>query len=151
MEMKYKVVSEREDDPVPLAAFSSSEDAVDYVIFRAFRSDDAIKNKMAIETLEATDEYGAMQIVARCIQSEMEDLEPSRSMQSLGERIRHVRLQRGMTQTQVADRLLKVGIKSANDSHFYLYERDRRTPSLSTLVGICAVLSISADYLLAID
>ncbi|MBX5437666.1 MAG: helix-turn-helix transcriptional regulator [Alicyclobacillaceae bacterium] len=61
---------------------------------------------------------------------------------SLGKRLRQTRLRRGLTQSQLAERL---GMTEANLSN---YERDRTTPPSERLQQIAEILDVTTDYLL---
>lgn len=60
----------------------------------------------------------------------------------IGKRIREARLQKGLTQEQLAER---VGVGTTHISHI---ETDNSVPSISTFVSIVNALNISADELL---
>ncbi|MBQ8159885.1 MAG: helix-turn-helix transcriptional regulator [Clostridia bacterium] len=60
----------------------------------------------------------------------------------LGQRVRATRKKQAMTQEQLAE---KVGISSSFLGHI---ERGTRAVSVDTLVALCNVLSVRADYLL---
>jgi len=59
-----------------------------------------------------------------------------------GKKVRHVRLKKGMTQTDVADLL------TASGSHISNMEAGRKAPSLDTVVRIADAFRITTDYLL---
>lgn len=63
----------------------------------------------------------------------------------LGETIRRLREERGMTQKKFAQR---IGIANSTVN---LYETGERYPSLTTLVSISKVLGVTTDYLLGLD
>lgn len=66
-------------------------------------------------------------------------------MQELGKRIKELRENAGLTQSQLAER---VWVSKAAISNYELFERN---PSLETLVNIAHVFHVSTDYLLGID
>lgn len=62
-----------------------------------------------------------------------------------GEKLRSLRLERKMTQQELADRLdLVKGSISA-------YEQSKKYPSIEVLIKICKVFNVSADYLLGLS
>lgn len=61
---------------------------------------------------------------------------------AMGARIRSLRLNKQMTQEQLADRL---GLSVSFVGHI---ERGNRQPSLETLVGLADALDVSTDFLL---
>ncbi|MEK5479923.1 S24 family peptidase [Paenibacillus sp. FSL R5-0407] len=63
---------------------------------------------------------------------------------STGKRIKDLRLKRGLTQDQMAD---KLGMNRANFSN---YERDVALPPGDTLADIATILNTSTDYLLGL-
>lgn len=63
----------------------------------------------------------------------------------LGEKLKELRLERKMTQEQLASRLgLVKGSISA-------YEQGTKYPSLEVLANLCRTLNVSADYLLGLS
>lgn len=60
------------------------------------------------------------------------------------ERIREARQQCGLTQKQVAE---KLGI---TDNALCQYEKGVREPSISTIIELCKLYDVSADYLLGL-
>ena len=62
----------------------------------------------------------------------------------LGQRLRQLRISRGMTQVQLADRL---GVSA---SAIGMYEQGRRQPDNATLAKIRDEFSVSTDYLLGL-
>ncbi len=65
-------------------------------------------------------------------------------MSVIGERIRKVREELGMTRNQLAE---KAGIST---SMLYYYEKEQKNPSAEVLARICEALDISADYILGL-
>ncbi|SCY62767.1 helix-turn-helix domain-containing protein [Butyrivibrio sp. INlla14] len=61
---------------------------------------------------------------------------------TIGQRIRAARKRAGLTQEQLAEKLL---IEKSAVSH---YENDKREPSLTTLILMSDVLNVSTDYIL---
>ncbi len=62
----------------------------------------------------------------------------------IGDRIRLIREQRGLTRQQLAERIdTSVGI-------IYFYEKNRKIPSAEILKRIAEALNVSADYLLGL-
>jgi len=66
-------------------------------------------------------------------------------MVNLGHRLRALRIQMGLTQLQLSERLWvsKAMISS--------YELDQRTPSYEVLIKIAKFFNVSTDYLLGLD
>ncbi len=62
----------------------------------------------------------------------------------LGERLKELREERGLTQRQCAELL---GIHSVTYLH---YEKDQRQPPLQLLADIAAFYGVSVDYLLGL-
>ncbi|NLC77487.1 MAG: helix-turn-helix transcriptional regulator [Clostridia bacterium] len=60
----------------------------------------------------------------------------------LGQRLKRLRMQKGMTQEQLAE---VIGISR---SALSMYELNQREPDLSTLIAIADYFSVSTDYLL---
>ena len=60
----------------------------------------------------------------------------------IGDRIRDTRLQRGLTQENLAE------AADVNQSHINNVENHRSRLSLTTLVNICRVMDVSVDYIL---
>jgi transcriptional regulator with XRE-family HTH domain len=63
-------------------------------------------------------------------------------MSTIGSRIKELRLRRGLTQDQIAERL---DMTRANFSH---YERDNAEPPSATLSKLADILGTTTDYLL---
>ncbi|SHN87981.1 helix-turn-helix domain-containing protein [Desulfitobacterium chlororespirans] len=61
---------------------------------------------------------------------------------TLGSRIREYRLKRGLTQSQIAEKL------NMTESNFSSYERDKSVPPSEVLNKIADYLNVSTDYLL---
>jgi transcriptional regulator with XRE-family HTH domain len=59
-----------------------------------------------------------------------------------GKKVRHVRLKKGLTQTDVADLL------AASGSHISNMEAGRKAPSLDTVVRLADAFHVTTDYLL---
>ena len=62
----------------------------------------------------------------------------------LGDRLKELREEHGLTQRQLADRL---GINSVTYLH---YEKDQREPPLSLLADISKYYGVTVDYLLGL-
>ena len=62
----------------------------------------------------------------------------------LGERLKELREERGLTQRQLAERL---GINSVTYLH---YEKDQREPPLALLTDFAKFYGVSVDYLLGL-
>lgn len=63
----------------------------------------------------------------------------------LGEKLKHLRQERGMTQAELAEKL------GVSPSAVGMYEQGRREPDGTVLARIAAVLRCSADELLNVD
>lgn len=62
----------------------------------------------------------------------------------LGERLKELRLEKGLTQRQVAEEL---GISSVAYLH---YEKSQREPPLTLLADMAALFDVSVDFLLGL-
>lgn len=62
-----------------------------------------------------------------------------------GEKLRELRLAKGLTQQQLAD---KLGLVKGSIS---AYEQGTKYPSLEVLRNICRIFQVSSDYLLALS
>ncbi len=65
-------------------------------------------------------------------------------MQTLGQKIKELRKEKGLTQIQLAEKL------NVNKSTIAKYETDKIEPSLLLLKQIAIFFDVSADYLLGI-
>lgn len=66
-------------------------------------------------------------------------------MVDFGTRLRKLRVNKGLTQAQLAERLgLTKSVISA-------YERDVRLPTYDTLISITRIFNVTSDYLLGIE
>lgn len=61
-----------------------------------------------------------------------------------GNRIKEIRMERGLTQTQFAQ-LLKT-----SQSTIGKYEREELQPNIDVIIKICKTFEVSADYLLGL-
>lgn len=61
----------------------------------------------------------------------------------LGEKLRHLRKERGLTQQELAEKVMVA------PSTIGMYEQGRREPDTSTLSKLSQVLHVSVDYLLS--
>ena len=66
-------------------------------------------------------------------------------MVNLGEKIRTLRLERHITQTELSKR---IGVSKAMVSS---YELEQRSPSYEVLIKIAAFFNVSTDFLLGLD
>lgn len=66
-------------------------------------------------------------------------------MQDFGKRVKELRQRAGLTQQQLAERIL---VSKAAISNYELYERN---PSPEILIKLARVFHVSADYLLGIE
>ena len=151
MTMKYEVFKDRvvpTGSEPPVASFGQAEDAVDYVLFRAFRPPNFIPASAAAESLEKDGAYGTMFWCAKKVANK--SLKTSRSMDDLADRLTYIRKVRGLTRDDVCRSLALQGMKT-NAKHYGCFERGERMPSMKSLTALCKVLSVSADYLLGID
>lgn len=62
-----------------------------------------------------------------------------------GKRIRESRIEKGLTQTQLAQLI------STTQSTIEKYEREELQPNVDAIIDLCHVLGISADYLLGLE
>jgi transcriptional regulator with XRE-family HTH domain len=62
-----------------------------------------------------------------------------------GEKIRALRLERGLTQKQLAD---KIGLGKGSIS---AYEQSAKYPSIEVLINLCKYFNVSADYLIGLS
>ncbi len=65
-------------------------------------------------------------------------------MNIIGKRLHNCRKEEGLTQAQLAQKL------STTQSTIGKYERGELQPNLETLLQICKILNVSADYLLGL-
>ena len=64
---------------------------------------------------------------------------------TFGDRLRKLRVEKRLTQEQIADRLgLTKSVISA-------YETGLRSPSYDVLIRLCGMLGVTTDYLLGVD
>lgn len=63
----------------------------------------------------------------------------------LGKRLKHLRLQKGLTQEQLAE------IIGISRSALSMYETDQREPDLGTLIKLADYFSVTTDFLLGRD
>lgn len=69
-------------------------------------------------------------------------------MNTFGERLKNLRIEKHMTQKQLAK---KLGITNMAVCYAVCYyERDKRNPSLEALRNICKCFNVSSDYLLGL-
>lgn len=66
-------------------------------------------------------------------------------MQYFGEKLRALRIENGLTQQQLADKVELV------KSSISAYEQGAKYPSVEVLIKICTVFQVSADYLLGLS
>ena len=72
-------------------------------------------------------------------------------MERFGERLRMIRLSKGLTQSEAAAYCKLKGVSGmSKKEHFSQYERGVRYPNTKTLYAICIGLGVSADYLLGL-
>jgi len=62
----------------------------------------------------------------------------------LGQRLKELRLEKGLTQKEIAE---KLGLNSVTYLH---YEKGQREPPLSLLADMAAFFEVSVDYLLGL-
>ncbi len=62
----------------------------------------------------------------------------------IGQRIKEIRQEKGLTQTQFAELL------ATTQSTIGKYEREELQPNLDTIVKICKLFEVSADYMLGL-
>lgn len=66
-------------------------------------------------------------------------------MKVFAERLKEVRQEKGLTQTQLAELL------STTQSTIGKYEREELQPNFEVLKKLCKVLEVSADYLIGLS
>lgn len=66
-------------------------------------------------------------------------------MKNFGEKLKELRIEKGLTQKQLAERL-----DNAQSAINY-WENNKQEPSISALKKICIFFDISADYLLGLE
>jgi Predicted transcriptional regulators len=64
---------------------------------------------------------------------------------TFGERLKHIRNDRGLTQKELAEKL------KIHTQQLQKYERGTQLPGHDIIVGVSQVLDISADYLLRLS
>lgn len=64
---------------------------------------------------------------------------------NLAERLKSLRLEKGLTQQQLADEL------KMNSVTYLRYEKGQREPSIDTLIEIAGFYGVSIDYLVGIS
>ena len=62
-----------------------------------------------------------------------------------GKRIKECRIEKGLTQTELAEKL------STTQSTIGKYEREELQPNIDTLIQICRLFEVSADYLIGLE
>lgn len=62
-----------------------------------------------------------------------------------GKRIRESRIDKGLTQTQLAQLI------STTQSTIGKYEREELQPNIEAIIDLCHALGVSADYLLGLE
>lgn len=67
------------------------------------------------------------------------------SMESFGERLKDLRIEKGLTQQQLAQQ-----IGNAQSAIVY-WETNKQEPSISVLKKLCLFFDVSADYLLGLE
>lgn len=65
-------------------------------------------------------------------------------MGTFGSRVKELRIERGLTQKQLASKL------GCAQSAVYYWETDKQEPSISSLKKLCELFEVSADYMLDI-
>lgn len=66
-------------------------------------------------------------------------------MENFGERLRELRLEKGLTQKQLA-----IEIGNAQSAIVY-WEANKQEPTISALKKLCKFFDVSADYLLGLE
>ena len=61
------------------------------------------------------------------------------------ERLKSVRLENGMTQKDVYEKL------GVSPNGYASYEQGRTEPNIDTIIKLCKIFDVSADYLLGIE
>ena len=65
-------------------------------------------------------------------------------MSVFSERLKIIRLERGLTQKQVGEGIGK------NERHYQFYEYGKKEPVVGNLEKLCRCLNVSSDYLLGL-
>ena len=65
-------------------------------------------------------------------------------MENFGERLKELRLEKGLTQKQLANEI------GNTQSAIVYWESNKQEPTISTLKKLCRFFNVSADYLLGI-
>lgn len=63
----------------------------------------------------------------------------------IGEKIRRLRIQKGMSQARLGEAL------SVSQDTISLWETGKSLPDIETLVRICAIFDVTSDYLLGLS
>lgn len=66
-------------------------------------------------------------------------------MNTLGQKIRQLRKERGLTQTQLAE------ILSTSQDTVSLWEVGKSLPDANNIIALCRYFEVSADYLLGLE
>ena len=62
-----------------------------------------------------------------------------------GDRLKALRKEKGLTQSQLGE---LIGVKK---SVICLYERELRNPTIESIVALCQIFNVNADYLIGND
>ena len=66
-------------------------------------------------------------------------------MENFGERLKELRLEKGLTQKQVANEI------GNTQSAIVYWESNKQEPTISTLKKLCRFFNVSADYLIGLE
>ena len=66
-------------------------------------------------------------------------------MQIFSERLKELRLEYGITQKQLAEKLM------THQAVIAEWERENKTPRTETIIELCKIFDVSTDYLLGLD
>ena len=66
-------------------------------------------------------------------------------MENFGERLKELRLEKGLTQKQLANEI------GTTQSAIVYWESNKQEPTISTLKKLCRFFNVSADYLIGLE
>ncbi len=66
-------------------------------------------------------------------------------MNKFAERLKELRIEKGLTQKQLADEL------QISQAIISLYEKNVRTPTIDVVITLCTFFKVSADYLIGLE
>ena len=66
-------------------------------------------------------------------------------MYNFGEKLKELRIEKGLTQKQLAEQI------NSAQSAIYYWESNKQEPTISALKKLCTFFNVSADYLLGLE